>query len=295
MSFYKLYQCPLGLMPHCYVMHQQSSSSVVINVSMPSRASTSLLLKAMILLCQKVMRVNALSGQYLIATVKSASMLMTKQALCVNALSGQYLIATAKLECTSVKYHFGVNALSGQYLIATGIDINTSDCGTVVSMPSRASTSLLLEDFVEFIDNLYCVNALSGQYLIATTDMINEEEKEVLKLCQCPLGLVPHCYMIAARTNFASSLGVNALSGQYLIATLPGYQKVSHLTSRCQCPLGLVPHCYGVMVRALKDKKTCVNALSGQYLIATHFSEALRICALLCQCPLGLVPHCYVQ
>ena len=40
-------------------------------------------------------------------------------------------------------------------------------------------------------------------------------------LCQCPLGLVPHCY-----GNLESSLQQHGT------------------TEMCQCPLGLVPHCY---------------------------------------------------
>ena len=41
----------------------------------------------------------------------------------------------------------------------------------------------------------------------------------ILILCQCPLGLVPHCYLTEAHIH---PLDPN----------------------KCQCPLGLVPHCY---------------------------------------------------
>ena len=39
---------------------------------------------------------------------------------------------------------------------------------------------------------VYRVNALSGLYLISTSS--NDEEKDEIKRCQCPLGLIPHFY-----------------------------------------------------------------------------------------------------
>ena len=66
------------------------------------------------------------------------------------------------------------------------------DCD--VSMPSRASTSLLLD-----------ITAILGNIGRMT--------------CQCPHGLVPHCY--------SQILPISEI--KYIL---------------CQCPHGLVPHCY---------------------------------------------------
>ena len=64
-------------------------------------------------------------------------------------------------------------------------------------------------------------------------------------LCQCPLGLIPHCYSHVTPYFFSQCAPrVNALTGLYLIVT--------------QCVL---PH----YVRHI----ACVNALSGLYLIVT--------------------------
>ena len=64
-------------------------------------------------------------------------------------------------------------------------------------------------------------------------------------MCQCPHGLIPHCYRInSCGCNYGAASSVNALTGLYLIAT-----KVSHLTSN--------------------EEGLRVNALTGLYLIAT--------------------------
>ena len=66
------------------------------------------------------------------------------------------------------------------------------------------------------------------------------------ELCQCPLGLIPHCY---SRRRWP---------GRYAIR-LP-----------CQCPLGLIPHCYNKRIKYTDVRKALgVNALSGLYLIVT--------------------------
>ena len=74
-------------------------------------------------------------------------------------------------------------------------------------MPSRASTSLL-------------------------RPLVKKTNKLIFK-CQCPLGLVPHCYRLACQeeTTFIS----------------------------CQCPLGLVPHCYHGKHSALPEKFRMVS------------------------------------
>ena len=80
-----------------------------------------------------------------------------------------------------------------------------------VSMPSRASTSLLPD---------------------ANFDRVIK-----WRVCQCPLGLVPHCYT-------------------WLLIVL--FNIVV-----CQCPLGLVPHCYQDYFEADLNGYASVNALSG--------------------------------
>ena len=64
--------------------------------------------------------------------------------------------------------------------------------------------------------------------------------------CQCPLGLLPHFYLVSAADT-----------------QRPVCQK-------CQCPLGLLPHFYcSTPVEIGTEIKLCVNALSGCYLIST--------------------------
>ena len=90
---------------------------------------------------------------------------------------------------------YSVNALSGLYLIVTHLFLfGKLRYKSRVSMPSRAYTSLLRR----------------GSF----TDLIS------LLRCQCPLGLIPHCYCNVWHVG-----------------------KRRHLY-QCQCPLGLIPHCY---------------------------------------------------
>ena len=88
----------------------------------------------------------------------------------------------------------------------------------MVSMPSRASTSLLREQY-----------------------SVSLEESMV---CQCPLGLVPHCYVYY--TLFTSVLRIVSMPSRASTSLLRISRCVSHRRDAnwCQCPLGLVPHCY---------------------------------------------------
>ena len=62
----------------------------------------------------------------------------------VNALSGLYLISTNVYDYIAVTHYIeGVNALSGLYLISTGGISRRSLILIIVSMPSRAYTSFL--------------------------------------------------------------------------------------------------------------------------------------------------------
>ena len=132
------------------------------NVSMPSRAVTSFLLLSFVLL-------------------------PLLPCLRVNALSGCYLISTGRKEIYGRKICIGVNALSGCYLIST---------------PTQ-----------------------QPQY--------NSAEE----VCQCPLGLLPHFYLSDGKDYLLRiMLCVNALSGCYLISTVPLQKTRFYAASRaCFC------------------------------------------------------------
>ena len=68
---------------------------------------------------KKPSSVNALSGLYLISTIKF-KILDIVILICVNALSGLYLISTDKKMKDLIYSIASVNALSGLYLISTG-------------------------------------------------------------------------------------------------------------------------------------------------------------------------------
>ena len=112
-----------------------------------------------------------------------------------------------------------VNALTGLYLIATRMTFSElCITGTIVSMPSRAYTSLLRQ---------YCMHLM-------TTSL----------QCQCPHGLIPHCYIVNSSKTIDDLYEVSMPSRAYT-SLLPGY-------------LPMVP-----------DEQYSVNALTGLYLIAT--------------------------
>ena len=111
-------------------------------------------------------------------------------------------------------------------------------------MPSRAYTSLLHGTITRtMISRRCCVNALTGLYLIATNK--NWEYVSMVHIrCQCPHGLIPHCYPIKPKFELATVASVNALTGLYLIATLKQAGFTTSEMAACQCPHGLIPHCY---------------------------------------------------
>ena len=167
---------------------------------MPSRASISLLLKQLHMKQSTAKRsVNALTGQYLIVTEKPDGVEKAKR-ICVNALTGQYLIVTQR-HGTEKK---GIRT---------------------VSMPSRASISLLRGSTLQ--------NLLISYF----------------RRCQCPHGLVSHCYK-----------------------NKPPYS-MRRSQVQCQCPHGLVSHCYKNVEPDFIASIICVNALTGQYLIVTWISR----------------------
>ena len=112
---------------------------------------------------------------------------------------------------TRIKKVAGFNALSGLYLISTGIRVFTmSEDSIRVSMPSRAYTSFL---------------RIKGGVLIWRS-----------QLFQCPLGLIPHFYSSLLRHGMAVVKCFNALSGLYLISTVPLQKPRFYAVSRtCFC------------------------------------------------------------
>ena len=128
-----------------------------------------------------------------------------------------------------------------------------------VSMPSRAYTSFLPENVGIYSRRCFGVNALSGLYLISTQQMV-QFQGHCLVMCQCPLGLIPHFYLqdkgvkcVAACVSMPSRAYtsfllwlftiwtpwircVNALSGLYLISTVPLQKPRFYAVSRaCFC------------------------------------------------------------
>ena len=127
-------------------------------------------------------------------------------------------------------------------------------------MPSRAYTSFLQSRRCNRIRTCEKgVNALSGLYLISTPKAV---VKTVIdKMCQCPLGLIPHFYFAKASIHrlqisvsmpsraytsflhqkgrvekYAINVSVNALSGLYLISTVPLQKPRFYAVSRaCFC------------------------------------------------------------
>ena len=226
-----------------------------------------------LLSCLSRKGVNALSGCYLISTWYQQRTRKDPFAKSVNALSGLCLIVTEEIvDNLFNKYTSCVNALSGCYLISTEICINFYPVfHGKVSMPSRAVTSFLPQ--------------------------IWQKKLVMLKTsCQCPLGLLPHFYLVSAADT-----------------QRPVCQK-------CQCPLGLLPHFYinlvvlfavittivsmpsravtsfllSAVLRISGIRILSVNALSGCYLISTlRIPSSISFLAS-CQCPLGLLPHFYL-
>ena len=112
-----------------------------------------------------------------------------------------------------------------------------------VSMPSRAYTSFLLLDMTSTMQTMF-------------------------NLCQCPLGLIPHFYML--------------------------YNNIECFRTMCQCPLGLIPHFYDKEIVIYDNESVecqCPLGLIPHFYLSTLIKKVLR--DLLCQCPLGLIPHFY--
>ena len=186
-----------------------------------------------------------------------------------------------------------------------------------VSMPSRAYTSLLRGDWYRISYGTACVNALTGLYLIATApkfklarivNLVSMPSRAYTSLlpkhcserfymnlikCQCPHGLIPHCYRGSIQKIVACGPSVSMPSRAYTsllhveAITRAAIASIVSMPSRAYT--SLLPG----ITRMFLNQNLSVNALTGLYLIATilRVTEIIRYST--CQCPHGLIPHCY--
>ena len=138
-------------------------------------------------------------------------------------------------------------------------------------MPSRAVTSFLPQiwqkKLVMLKTSCQCpLGLLPHFYLVSAADT----QRPVCQKCQCPLGLLPHFYCSTpVEIGTEIKLCVNALSGCYLISTKALIAFISLVVSCVNALSG----CYLIStfrrLKAKTKKWRCVNALSGCYLIST--------------------------
>ena len=102
-------------------------------------------------------------------------------------------------------------------------------------MPSRAYTSFLPYYAVKGIVGYNDVSMPSRAYTSFLLSVFSHGITDIL-LCQCPLGLIPHFYIDTTKKRLITVLGVNALSGLYLISTVPLQKPRFYAVSRaCFC------------------------------------------------------------
>ena len=118
----------------------------------------------------------------------------------VNALSGLYLISTIKIRIRKLRQNC-VNALSGLYLISTPIKLKTFVARDIpVSMPSRAYNSFLpLKSKAKYEDEGYTCQCPLGLITHFYGKRVLPFAINVTTGCQCPLGLITHFYKRSAR------------------------------------------------------------------------------------------------
>ena len=134
------------------------------------------MLEMAITILSLIIRVNALSGLYLISTVLKGCDPDINDVMCQCPLRLIHHFYAILVVMSKEKVEQGVNALSGLYLI---------------------STRVISRD-LSHLENM-CVNALSGLYLIST-DMILLRHVSPDFSCQCPLRLIPHFYGTPSKT-----------------------------------------------------------------------------------------------
>ena len=143
-----------------------------------------------------------------------------------------------------------------------------------VSMPLWAwVVTARMSNILNFSWYFLCIPAIYRCILAYLPIFFNQLSKFLR--CESPstfLGtcLSHHSFIIFPERSMNNyRMGVNALSGLYLISTLLTGLKEYYLAMMCQCPLGLIPHFYCNSMTELDSKLAGVNALSGLYLIST--------------------------
>ena len=123
----------------------------------------------------------------------------------VNALSGLYLISTIKIRIRKLRQNC-VNALSGLYLISTPIKLKTFVARDIpVSMPSRAYNSFLpLKSKAKYEDEGYTCQCPLGLITHFYGKRVLPFAINVTTGCQCPLGLITHFYTIESFPDWES-------------------------------------------------------------------------------------------
>ena len=96
----------------------------------------------------------------------------------VNALSGLYLISTNVYDYIAVTHYIeGVNALSGLYLISTKKELDNMSTIDECQCPLGLIPHFYRDNNDEYDPAGPCVNALSGLYLISTEQYIIKDDR----------------------------------------------------------------------------------------------------------------------
>ena len=177
-------QCPLGLIPHFYVVSLFGREGSIYWCQCPlgliphfyPRVHHSPLLHQCLCQCPLGLIPHFYSKKGFKGMNSDIS---------VNALSGLYLISTKVLPLSTHTRKRSVNALSGLYLISTTVKDSSVRRISHVSMPSRAYTSFLRRCSRSISKCLLSVNALSGLYLISTVPLQKPRFYAVSRACFC--------------------------------------------------------------------------------------------------------------
>ena len=153
----------------------------------------------------------------------------------VSMPSRAYTSFLLKLLCQSLSYNkWRVNALSGLYLISTlsiTLIYSIITCVNALSGLYLISTTLVRDTWVMDLRECQCPLGLIPHFYWTSL-----HRRQKVLLCQCPLGLIPHFYKHLLEKPEGIEKGVNALSGLYLISTVPIQKPRFYAVSRaCFC------------------------------------------------------------
>ena len=163
-------QCPHGLVPHCYADAEAAEVTYPTPVSMPSRASTSLLHNPVPPrfdgVCEIVSMPSRASTSLLLCHISMVRVYDRRVSMPSRASTSLLRNTPFDVFCDWERCQCPHGLVPHCYTKCAWRKRNTTPSG--VSMPSRASTSLLLSKAER-----------GARYGLR---------------CQCPHGLVPHCY-----------------------------------------------------------------------------------------------------